>query len=75
MRHGIGQATEYHGALTMTRNIEIKARISNIEVLESKVAKIADNGPTEIFQDDTFFQCDAGRLKLRVLSEKHGELI
>lgn len=59
----------------MARNIEIKARISNIGMLESKVAKIAGNGPTEIFQDDTFFQCDTGRLKLRVLSDKHGELI
>ena len=62
-------------ALTMARNIEIKARIDNIEALESKVAKIADNGPTEIVQDDTFFHCEAGRLKLRVFSEKHGELI
>ena len=26
-------------------------------------------------QDDTFFHCEAGRLKLRVFSEKHGELI
>ncbi|HBS82212.1 class IV adenylate cyclase [Vreelandella alkaliphila] len=59
----------------MARNIEIKARIDNIEALESRVAKIADNGPTEILQDDTFFQCEAGRLKLRVFSEKHGELI
>lgn len=59
----------------MARNIEIKARIDNIEVLEPKVAKIAENGPTEIFQDDTFFQCEAGRLKLRVFSETHGELI
>tara|TARA_R110000796_G_scaffold252360_1_gene386249 strand:- start:1916 stop:2497 length:582 start_codon:yes stop_codon:yes gene_type:complete len=62
-------------ALTMARNIEIKARIDNIEALESRVAKIADNGPTEIVQDDTFFHCEAGRLKLRVFSEKHGELI
>lgn len=59
----------------MARNIEIKARIDNIEALESKVAKIADNGPTEIVQDDTFFHCEAGRLKLRVFSKKHGELI
>ena len=59
----------------MARNIEIKARINNIDALDSRVAKIADNGPTEILQDDTFFQCEAGRLKLRMFSEKHGELI
>lgn len=59
----------------MARNIEIKAYIDDIDMLESQVAKIADRGPSEIFQDDTFFQCDTGRLKLRVFSETHGELI
>lgn len=61
--------------LAMARNIEIKARIESVEALEPKVAKIADSGPTELFQDDTFFQCEAGRLKLRAFSESHGELI
>lgn len=59
----------------MVRNIEIKARIESVEALESRVTKIADSGPIEIFQDDTFFQCEAGRLKLRTFSESHGELI
>ncbi|MDO8827576.1 class IV adenylate cyclase [Methylophaga sp.] len=59
----------------MARNIEIKARIESVETLEPKVAKIADQGPTEILQDDTFFQCSTGRLKLRAFSEDHGELI
>jgi len=59
----------------MARNIEIKARIESVETLEPKVAKIADQGPTEILQDDTFFQCGTGRLKLRAFSEDHGELI
>jgi predicted adenylyl cyclase CyaB len=59
----------------MARNIEIKAYIESIEALEPKVAKVADNGPTEIFQDDTFFQCESGRLKLRAFSERLGELI
>lgn len=59
----------------MARNVEIKARIESVKALESKVAKIADDGPTEILQDDTFFQCENGRLKLRVFSESYGELI
>lgn len=59
----------------MARNIEIKARIDSIEAIEPKVAKIADSGPTEILQDDTFFQCSTGRLKLRAFSENAGELI
>lgn len=59
----------------MARNIEIKARIESVEALAPRVAQIANEGPTEIFQDDTFFQCATGRLKLRAFSERHGELI
>ena len=59
----------------MARNIEIKARISNVEALLPKVRAIADQGPFEILQEDTFFACDTGRLKLREFSKEHGELI
>ena len=59
----------------MARNIEIKARIDNIDALASKAAALADEGPIEISQDDTFFACEGGRLKLRALSETEGELI
>jgi predicted adenylyl cyclase CyaB len=59
----------------MARNIEIKARIESVDALASKAAVIADKGPIEIIQDDTFFRCDAGRLKLRVFSNNEGELI
>jgi len=59
----------------MPRNIEIKARIESIPQLQSRVAAIATEGPTEIFQDDTFFACENGRLKLRAFSDVSGELI
>ncbi len=59
----------------MPRNVEIKARIENIKDLEDKVVDIADGEPTEIIQDDTFFNCINGRLKLRTFSEDRGELI
>lgn len=59
----------------MARNIEIKARIESIEALTPRVAAIADEGPIEIGQDDTFFKCDSGRLKLRAFSNGAGELI
>ncbi|MGY3944438.1 class IV adenylate cyclase [Aeromonas tecta] len=59
----------------MPRNIEIKARIAQVDALIPRVAAIADRGPVEIAQDDTFFRCDAGRLKLRTLSPSAGELI
>jgi predicted adenylyl cyclase CyaB len=59
----------------MPRNIEIKARVDDIEALTAKVTAIADQGPIEIIQDDTFFACEAGRLKLRTLAAGEGELI
>lgn len=59
----------------MLRNIETKARIESVESLMPLVARIADEGPTEIFQDDTFFFCHKGHLKLRVFSEYDGQLI
>jgi hypothetical protein len=49
----------------MARNVEIKARIVSIEQLLPTVRSLADQGPIEIVQDDTFFRCDNGRLKLR----------
>ena len=59
----------------MARNVEIKARIESIMSLLPKVIAIADSGPTEIRQDDTFFHCSSGRLKLRAFSESDGQLI
>jgi predicted adenylyl cyclase CyaB len=59
----------------MARNVEIKALIESVESLEPRVAVLADQGPTEIVQDDTFFACPNGRLKLRAFSATSGQLI
>lgn len=59
----------------MARNVEIKARIASRAALEPRVAALADQGPTIIAQDDTFFRCPRGRLKLRAFSDDAGELI
>ncbi len=59
----------------MARNVEIKARVSNVEAMRQKAAAVADKGPIEITQDDTFFRCESGRLKLRTFSIDKGELI
>ncbi len=59
----------------MPRNVEIKARIESVEALMAQAAAIADEGPIEIAQDDTFFACNAGRLKLRAFADGRGELI
>jgi predicted adenylyl cyclase CyaB len=59
----------------MPRNVEIKARVSSVEAVRQKAAAVADKGPFEITQDDTFFRCESGRLKLRAFSSDEGELI
>jgi adenylate cyclase len=59
----------------MARNIEIKARIDSVEALAPRVAALADQGPVEITQDDTFFPCGRGRLKLRAFPAGDGQLI
>jgi predicted adenylyl cyclase CyaB len=59
----------------MARNIEIKARVTDPAALTARAAALATQGPVEIGQDDTFFRCDAGRLKLRIFADRSGELI
>jgi len=58
-----------------SRNVEIKARIASVESITPRAAALADRGPIEIEQDDTFFVCERGRLKLRALSPSEGQLI
>jgi adenylate cyclase class IV len=59
----------------MARNIEIKAHVADMDALTARAAAIADSGPVEIAQDDTFFRCDNGRLKLRTYVDGTGHLI
>jgi adenylate cyclase class IV len=52
----------------MPRNIEIKARVDDLDALAARVAAIATSGPTAIAQDDTFLPCQVGRvIKQRTL--------
>ena len=59
----------------MARNIEIKACVPSLDALLPRVRGLADHGPEPIAQDDTFFACASGRLKLRVFADGRGELI
>jgi predicted adenylyl cyclase CyaB len=59
----------------MPRNVEIKARVFDRPGLEAIVAGLAERGPELIVQDDTFFACPRGRLKLRDFGNGRGELI
>jgi predicted adenylyl cyclase CyaB len=59
----------------MPRNVEIKAHVPDPRRLLDAVLEIADKGPTVFSQDDTFFACPNGRLKLRAFAEGQGQLI
>ena len=58
----------------MARNVEIKARITSVASVLPKLSALASEGPTDIAQDDTFFRCETGRLKLRDFLNGTGEL-
>jgi len=62
----------------MARNVEIKARLrdaAEVARVTGRALVLADHGPELIEQDDTFFACAEGRLKLRVFADGRGELI
>lgn len=59
----------------MPRNIEIKARVTDLDETARRAASVAGEGPWTIEQDDTFFTCPDGRLKLRDFGNGNGELI
>jgi predicted adenylyl cyclase CyaB len=59
----------------MRRNVEIKAQITNYSELRAHVDAISESRPEIILQEDIFFNCPNGRLKLRTLSPSRSELI
>jgi predicted adenylyl cyclase CyaB len=59
----------------MDTNIEIKARVLDLDQIRERVEKLSDTAAQLILQQDTFFHVPHGRLKLRVLSADSGELI
>lgn len=60
----------------MNRNVEIKAEVIDLAAVEERVARLAGEGPIVLEQEDVFFHCPRGRLKLRRLAGTgQGELI
>jgi predicted adenylyl cyclase CyaB len=59
----------------MARNIEIKAAVRDFAPLIDTLRRLGAGPPRELEQEDTFFSCPAGRLKLRRLPDGSGELI
>jgi len=65
---------EIQGSI-MPTNVEIKAVVADLPALRKRVERISGTPGEGIYQEDTFFVVPHGRLKLRVLSPDHGELI
>jgi len=59
----------------MATNIEIKARVRDMDKLRSRVAAISETVGERIPQEDIFFHTPRGRLKLRILEAGRGQLI
>lgn len=53
----------------MPRNIEIKARVTDVDRLSKLVFKLTDSLGQTLTQEDTFFYVPNGRLKLRVIDD------
>ena len=59
----------------MPANIEIKARVMDFEILKQAAAQLSETPCQVISQEDTFFNCPHGRLKIRELDTQRGQLI
>lgn len=56
---------------SIVQHIEIKAYLDDYQMVCNRVAAIADDGPIDRVQNDTFFHCRSGRLKLRSSGQYH----
>lgn len=59
----------------MPANVEIKARVDNLEELKQIACHLSGSGPTVIPQEDIFFNATNGRLKLRKLQGVPAQLV
>ncbi len=59
----------------MAANIEIKARIDDFDLLQTRAVALSHTAGKWLQQEDIFFHTARGRLKLRIFNREHGELI
>ncbi len=57
------------------RNVELKARLPDVERARTVAARLATQRAGEQIQVDTYFHCAHGRLKLREIDAQRAELI
>ncbi|KAJ8298827.1 hypothetical protein KUTeg_022887 [Tegillarca granosa] len=53
----------------MPSNVEIKARVADVDSLKSKAAELSQSQGSVLIQEDVFFNVPNGRLKLRKIEE------
>ncbi len=59
----------------MPRNVEIKARVRDVEAVRTRVEGLTATPPSILDQEDVFFRSPRGRVKLRSFPDGRGELI
>lgn len=59
----------------MATNVEIKARVRDLEALCARAQALSGQSGELISQEDVFFNVAHGRLKLRILAPDHGQLV
>jgi predicted adenylyl cyclase CyaB len=59
----------------MARNVEIKAKVSDLSLPRARLAKLNGQDSYSLSQIDTFFNAPLGRLKLREFGDGAAELI
>jgi len=59
----------------LARNVEIKARLDNLDQQVEIAKRLSSQTGETIIQRDVFFHCHTGRLKLRIFSPQRGQLI
>ena len=59
----------------MPSNIEIKARVGDFDRLLKRAEELSDTPLQVIHQEDTFFNTEKGRLKLRIVAPDRSQLI
>lgn len=55
----------------IVHHVEVKAYLDNYQEVCDRAAALAEAGPTDRVQHDTFFHCRSGRLKLRSSGQYH----
>ncbi len=59
----------------MKSNVEIKAKITDLQEIKKSIEQLCSSDPTVLNQRDIYYDAKNGRLKLRTFSVNEGELI